>query len=120
VARASSRSRAADPRVYCAAAAVRVSRKAGITSFAKRSRFCELEVEQGAERGCANDAVEAGIAFLDRLQVLDDVLRPAGQEATGPHSILDRRRFEGPPARRSRADLFSLFYPVEIRHRQLP
>jgi hypothetical protein len=29
---------AADLRVYCAAAAVWVSRKAGITSFAKRSR----------------------------------------------------------------------------------
>jgi HEAT repeat protein len=29
---------ATDPRIYCAAAAVRVSRKAGITSFAKRSR----------------------------------------------------------------------------------
>jgi hypothetical protein len=38
VARASSRSHAAYPRVYCAAAAILVSRKAGITSFAKRSR----------------------------------------------------------------------------------
>ena len=32
------RSLAADPGGYCAAAAVRVSRKAGMTSFAKRSR----------------------------------------------------------------------------------
>ena len=31
----------------------------------------------GAERHCANDAVEAGIALLDRLQDLDDVLRLA-------------------------------------------
>ena len=39
---------------------------------------CELDVERGAERGRANDAVEAGIALLDRLQLLDDVLgRPA-------------------------------------------
>ena len=29
----------------------------------------ELDVERGAERGGANDAVEAGIAFLDRLQL---------------------------------------------------
>ena len=61
-------------------------------------------------------AAEAGVAFLHRFQLLDDVLGPAGEEAAGPHSILDRRRFEGPPARRSRADLFSLFYLVEIRH----
>jgi hypothetical protein len=26
----------------------------------------ELDVERGAERGCADDAVEAGIALLDR------------------------------------------------------
>jgi hypothetical protein len=31
-----------------------------------------------------------------------------------------RGKFEAPPARRSRAGLFSLFYLVEIRHRQLP
>src|SRR5260370_483328 len=38
---------------------------------------CELNLERGAERRRANDAVEAGIALLDRLQLLDDVLRPA-------------------------------------------
>ena len=31
-----------------------------------------------------------------------------------------RGKFEAPPARRSRAGLLSLFYLVEIRHRQLP
>jgi hypothetical protein len=40
-------------------------------------------------------------------------------KAAGLHRILDRRRFEGPPARRSRAGLFSLFYLVDIRHQQL-
>jgi len=30
--------RRSTPEVYCAAAAIRVSRKAGITSFAKRSK----------------------------------------------------------------------------------
>ena len=56
---------------------------------------CELDVERGAERRRANDAVEAGIALLDRLQLLDDVLRPAGEEAAGLHRILDRRQFHG-------------------------
>ena len=27
----------------------------------------ELDVERGAERGCADDAVEAGVALLDRF-----------------------------------------------------
>jgi len=43
----------------------------------------KLNLERGAERRGANDAVEAGIALLDRLQLLDDVLRPAGQESAG-------------------------------------
>src|SRR5215831_13993399 len=68
---------------YCAAAAVRVSRKAGITSFPEAVEVCELDVERGAERGCADDPVEPGIALLDRFQGLDDVLWPAGEEAAG-------------------------------------
>src|SRR6267378_7917642 len=36
----------------------------------------QLDVERSAERGGANDAIDAGIALLDRLQLLDDVLRP--------------------------------------------
>src|SRR6266481_3732138 len=55
----------------------------------------ELYVEWSAERGGANDPIEAGIALLDRLQLLDDVLRPAGQEAAGLHRILDPRQFHG-------------------------
>jgi hypothetical protein len=39
---------------------------------------------------------EAGIALLDRLQLLDDVLRPAGEEAASFHRILDRRQLHGP------------------------
>jgi len=53
----------------------------------------EPDVERRAEWSYANDAVEAGIALLDRLQRLDDVLRPAGEEAAGIHGILGRRRF---------------------------
>src|SRR5215472_7909634 len=56
---------------------------------------CELNLERGAEGGRANEAVEAGVALLDRLQLLDDVLRPAGEEAAGLHRILDRRQFDG-------------------------
>ena len=49
--------------------------------------------EQGAfEQGGANDAVEAGIALFDRLQLLDDVLRPAGEEAADLHCVLDARQ----------------------------
>jgi hypothetical protein len=51
--------------------------------------------ELNVERRGANDAVEAGIALLDRLQLLDNVLRPAGQEAAGLRRILDRRQCHG-------------------------
>jgi hypothetical protein len=37
----------------------------------------------------------SAIALLDRLQRLDDVLWPAGEEAAGLHRILDRRQFHG-------------------------
>src|SRR5207244_11481970 len=40
-------------------------------------------------------SVEAGIALLDRLQGLDDVLRSAGEEAAGLYRILDPRQFHG-------------------------
>ena len=63
---------------------------------------CELNVERGAERRRADDAIEAGIAPLDRLQLLDDVLRPAGEEAAGLHRILDCRQFTVPAGRGSR------------------
>ena len=62
----------------------------------------ELDVERGAERGCANDAVETGIALLDRLQNLDDVLRPAGQEAASLYRVLDRRELAVPASCGSR------------------
>ena len=57
---------------------------------------CELDVE----RGGANDAVEAGIALLDRLQGLDDVVRPARKPPafTASSSAASRCR----PAHRSR------------------
>jgi hypothetical protein len=64
-----------NPRVYSAAAAILVSRKAG-------DHFLREPVEV-SEGGGANDAVEAGIALLDRLQLLDDVLRSARQETPG-------------------------------------
>jgi hypothetical protein len=35
----------------------------------------------GDNCGALVPAAEAGIAFLHRLQLLDDVLRPAGEEA---------------------------------------
>jgi hypothetical protein len=52
----------------------------------------ELNLEWGAERRRANDAVEAAVALLARLQLLDDVLRSGGQEAAGLHGIFDRWR----------------------------
>jgi hypothetical protein len=57
--------------------------------------------------GGANDAVEAGIALLDRLQSLDDVLRPAGEEAASLYRILDRRQIHsaGQPGVAHRRDL---------------
>jgi hypothetical protein len=39
----------------------------------------ELNIERGAERRLTNDPIEAGIALLDRLQLLDDVLPPAAR-----------------------------------------
>jgi hypothetical protein len=47
--------------------------------------LCEaVEVfELSVERRRADDAVGARIALLDLLQRLDDVLRPAGEEAAG-------------------------------------
>jgi hypothetical protein len=48
--------RAADPRGYCAAAAVLVSRKAGITSFARRSRSAS----------CTSSGVPSGVAQMTR------------------------------------------------------
>src|SRR5580704_6307421 len=63
--------------------------------FREAVEVCELDVERGAERGCADDSVEAGIALLYRLQLLDDVLRPAGEEAAGLHRVLDCRQFHG-------------------------
>jgi hypothetical protein len=36
---------------------------------------CELNLDRGAERSCADHPIEPGIALLDRLQSLDDVLR---------------------------------------------
>ena len=91
---------AADPEFYCAAAAVVVLRKAGITSFAKRSIV---------ERGGADDAIEAGITLFDRLQGLDDVLRPAGEEPpaftarsilSGSRSITSSRALTSSPGRK--------------------
>jgi hypothetical protein len=67
-----------------------------------------MDVERGAQGRRADDAVEAGVALLDRLQLLDDVLRPAGEEAADLHRILDRRQFYGPrqPRVAHRRDLF--------------
>jgi hypothetical protein len=52
-------------------------------------------VPLGNNGGAVAPAVEAGIALLDRLQRLDDVLRPTGRGAAGFHRILDRRQFDG-------------------------
>ena len=60
----------------------------------------ELDIERGAERGRANDPVNARIALLDGLELLDDVLRPAGEEAARLHRVLDRRQFDGADHRR--------------------
>jgi hypothetical protein len=61
-------------------------RKARITSC-EAVEVGELNLERGAERRCANDAVEAGVTPLDGLQGFDDVLWPAGEKAAGLHRI---------------------------------
>src|SRR5215469_10601239 len=62
----------------------------------------ELNVERGAERCRAYDAVEAGVALLDRLQLLDDVLRPSGKKAARLYRVLNRRQFAVPTSFGSR------------------
>jgi hypothetical protein len=57
--------------------------EAGMTSFANRSRSSSCTSSGAPSGGCANHPIEAGIALLDRFQLLDDVLRVAGDKGPG-------------------------------------
>jgi hypothetical protein len=53
----------------------------------------EPSVERGGERRGENEVIADGIALLDRVRLLDHVLRTDGQETAEPQRILDRRKF---------------------------
>ena len=74
-------------------------------------------VPLGNNGGALVPAAEAGIALLDRLQLLDDVLRPAGEEAAGLHRILDPRQFHGPRQPRG-SRIAAICSPVNARTRR--
>jgi catechol 2,3-dioxygenase-like lactoylglutathione lyase family enzyme len=69
--------------------------KAGITSFANRSRSSNW-TSSGVPSGVAHTTRSTpGIALFDRLQQLEDVGWRAGEETAGLHRILDARQLGG-------------------------
>jgi hypothetical protein len=84
---------AADPRIYCARGGDLGAAESRDYLLREGVEVFELNVEGGAERRCADDQVEAGIALLDRSQLIDDVPL-AGQEAARLHRIFNPSLFE--------------------------
>src|SRR5262249_6233840 len=78
---------------YSAAAAILAGRKAGMTSFANRSRsssWTSRWVPSGVEQ-TTSDA--PGWGFSTAVGLLDDVGGGAGEEAAGLHRVLDAPQF---------------------------